>query len=333
MVDPENKYLNSPPWDGNDFPGDIPVNYDTFEDFLDSYDRYLRYLISCSIPQNDNILAGRPAIILTLSSALIQGCVKSGKSLLEGGALYNQTFPNFTCLVTAADSLAAIKKCVYEDKKLTLEQLAELCRDNFEGNETMRQYLLNKCPKYGNDDPQVDIFAKFIYDIIADEIAKYNNIFGAAYAPQYFGFHAPSTHAYTTAATPDGRRHGEAPSGTFGGDMGRETKGLTALFNSATSFDHTFSSGGLNVNARLSPMFLDTEENIDKMIDVLIAYFQKGGMETQINCISGEILRDAQKNPEKHRDLCVRIAGQSAYFVDLSFAFQEQIIKRTEHAR
>ena len=331
IVEADNNFLNDANWNGKNFPADIPVDYETFEDLLDAYEKYLRYLLRASIKHSDDILAYRPEIIMTLSSALIQGCIESGKSLLEGGALYNQTFPNFTSLVTAADSLAAIRKCVYEDKKLTLGELAGLCRDNFRENEGMRQYLLNRCPKYGNDDPEVDGLAKFIYDIIADEIAKHKNIFGAAYAPQYFGFHAPSTHAYTTAATPDGRLHGEATAGTLGGDMGRERKGLTALFCSATSFDHTLSSGGLNVNARLLPTILETEEDIDKIVDLLVAYFHKGGMEVQINCISKEILLDAQKHPENYRDLCVRISGQSAYFNDLSRTFQEQIIKRVEH--
>ena len=318
-------------WGGEDFPEDIPMEYESFEDFLNAYEKYLRHLLRWSVENSNARLSHRPEIIITLSSCLTQGCIESGKTLLDGGALYNQTFPNFTSLVTAADSLAAIRKCVYEDKKITLEELAELCRNNFENGENMRLYLLNKCPKYGNDDPEVDSLAKFIYDIIADEYSKYKNIFGDVYAPQYFGFHAPSTHAYTTAATPDGRKHGEAPAGTLGGDMGRETKGLTALFNSVTSFDHTLSSGGLNVNARFHPTVLSTDEDMDKMIDLLIAYFHKGGMEVQINCVSKEILLDAQKHPEKYKDLCVRISGQSAYFNELSRALQEQVIKRVEH--
>lgn len=318
-------------WGGADFPEDIPVEYENFGDFLYAYEKYLRYLLCCSVKSSNDILSRRPEIMLTLSSALTQGCIESGLAILEGGALYNQTFPNFTSLVTAADSLAAIRKCVYEDKKLTLDELAELCRNNFEGNENTRLYLLNKCPKYGNDEPEADSLAKFVYDIVADEFAKHKNVFGGAFAPQYFGFHAPETHAFTTAATPDGRRHGEAPAGTLGGDMGREAKGLTALFNSVTSFDHTLASGGLNVNARFSPTVLETNRDIEKMIDLLIAYFHKGGMEVQINCISKETLLDAQKHPERHKDLCVRISGQSAYFIQLTPAFQEQIIKRVEH--
>ena len=318
-------------WGGANFPGGINLEFGSFEDFLASYEQYLRHLIRCSVKSSDNILAGRPDITLTLSSALTQGCIESGLSLLDGGALYNQTFPNFTSLVTAADSLAAICKCVYTDKKLTIGELAELCRNNFENGENMRLYLENRCPKYGNDDPEADSLAKFIYDIVADELSKHKNVFGADFAPQYFGFHAPSTHAYTTAATPDGRRHGEATAGTLGGDMGREAKGLTALFNSATSFDHTLSSGGLNVNARFHPTVLGTDEDMEKMIDLLIGYFHSGGMEVQINCVSKETLLDAQKRPEKHKDLCVRISGQSAYFTELSVALQNQIIKRVEH--
>jgi len=326
--------LNNP-WSGYwpdlTFPDDIPIDHDNFDNLLNAYEFYLRSLLKSGIRANRNTINWKPAIVLTITSTLVDRCIESGKAILEGGALYNQTYINFTGLVTAADSLAAIRKCVFEDKKLTLDGLAEICRNNYESSENIRLYLLNKCPKFGNDDPKADSLAKFIYDIVADELFKHKNVYGDTFAPQYFGLTIPEYQAYTLAATPDGRLYGEAPSGTLGGDLGRDSNGMTALFNSVTSFDHTLSSGGLNVNLRINQTVLNTDEDMEKMIDLLISYFEKGGMEVQINCISKDILLDAQKHPEKHKDLCVRIAGQSTHFITLGPAQQLQVINRVEH--
>ena len=283
------------------------------------------------VEASNNYLAAKPAIILTISSVLIEGCIEKNLSAIEGGALYNQTFPNFTGLITAADSLAAIKKYVFEEKKSTLAELAQMCANNFENCESVRQYLLNRCPKYGNEDPEADALAGRILNIADDELLRHKNIYGAEYAPQYFGWRVIEEQSYTLAATPDGRRRGETPTGTLGGDQGRDRSGMTALLNSIVSLDHTKAPGGMNVNLRISGSVLEKDADTEKLIDMLLAYFHSGGMEVQINCVSKEQLADAQAQPEKYRDLCVRVAGQSLYFTELGRALQDQIIKRVEH--
>ena len=322
------------PWTLKEVPDHISLKFDTFEDFQKAYEEYLRCQLRQHVKDTNEILAAgaKMEINFTISSALLDGCIESGLCALDGGALYNQSFPNFSGQVTAADSLAAIRQYVFEEKKATLEELAQMCKDNFEGNEDVRQYLLNRCPKYGNGDPRADSLVGWIVGIIDDELLKHRNIFGDVYAAQQFGFTAVDRQATKLAATPDGRLYGEAPSATLGGDLGRERNGITALFNSVTSFDHTASPGGLNVNLRISPSILAKDDDLEKMIDLLITYFQNGGMEVQVNCVSKETLIDAQKRPEKYKDLCIRVSGQSLYFVELGIALQNQIISRVEHS-
>ncbi|MCL2741925.1 MAG: pyruvate formate lyase family protein, partial [Oscillospiraceae bacterium] len=177
-------------WPKVAFPEDIDTGYETFEDFLGAYERYLRHLLKATVSRSNDILNYKPEIILTVTSALVEGCVEKGRPILDGGATYNQVFPNFTSSVTAADCLAAIRKAVYEDKRVTIEGLADACRRDFDGDEGLRLYLLNRCPKYGNDDPKADDMAKFVYDTVADELSRHVTAWGDAFAPQYFALHA-----------------------------------------------------------------------------------------------------------------------------------------------
>jgi len=318
-------------WAWEDIPDHIPLDFETFGDFKNAYETYLQYLLQGLVKQSDSHLSEKMEIGYTIGSALLEGCIEDGVFANDGGTLYNQTSPNLTALVTAADCLAAIRQYVFDEKRSTLEELAQMCKDNFEGSEDVRQYLLNRCPKYGNGDSSVDSLAAWILEVVDDELMSHKNIYGDVYMPQHFAWRIIDEQSYTLAATPDGRLYGEAPSGTLGGDQGRERSGMTALFNSVTSLDHTKAPGGLNVNLRVSRSLLEKDEDVEKMIDLLLTYFKNGGMEVQVNCISKEKLVDAQKHPEKYRDLAVRVSGQSLYFVELGLALQNQIINRIEH--
>jgi formate C-acetyltransferase len=319
-------------WTRYEFPEDIPVEYASFEEFQESYRLYLGYLVKKLVERTNGHLSRKLAAAYPLPSVLIEDCIETGVAVTDGGARYKQTFPNFVGLVTAADSLSAIRQCVYEDKKLTLEELADVCRNNFEGHEDTRLYLLNKCPKFGNGDKKADEMVKWVYDLVAEELGKHDNIYGIKYAPCYFGEMQYVLQAHHTAATPDGRRLGEAVTPTLGGDQGRDRTGMTALINSVTAFDHTLSPGGLSANFAVSPLSLKSEEDIDMLISALLTYFEKGGMQAQFNHVSGEKLRNAQENPENHRNLLVRVAGFSGYFVNQVREIQDQLIERTEHA-
>ena len=326
VEDPKFKY-----WSDGHVPESALRGFDDFESLMEAYEEYLGHLLSVIRERADSALSHRARVSLTLSSALLEGCVEKGVPANEGGATYNQTFPTFTGLVTAADSLAAIEKAVFEDGVVSLAELAEACRENYAGREWLRQYLLNRCPKYGNEDGAADGIALRIMRAVDGGLTPYRNLYGAQFGPQYFGWKVIDEQSYTLAATPDGRRHGETPTGTFGGDQGRDRNGLTALLNSTASLDHTLAPGGLNVNARISASILGTDEDVGKMADALIAYFKSGGMEVQVNCVSKEQLLDAQRNPDGYRDLCIRVSGQSLYFTELGLALQNQIISRAEH--
>ena len=149
--------------------------------------------------------------------------------------------------------------------------------------------------------------------------------------PCYFGEMQYGPQAENTAATPDGRRCGEAISPTLGGDQGRDCAGMTALLLSATSFDHTLTSGGLVANVSLNHELLQRDGDTNKVIDLMLTYFTRGGMQLQFNCISPALLRQAQQCPEQHRDILVRVAGFSGYFIQQIPAIQEQVIARMEH--
>ncbi|MCL2666008.1 MAG: hypothetical protein FWE82_10380 [Defluviitaleaceae bacterium] len=318
-------------WPSHVFPSEIPLDFKSFDDFSSAYVKYLKFLLKLLAENSNEYLSRKADIRYTLTSALTRDCIENGLSLAEGGARYNHTFPNFVGLVTASDSLAAIKKCVYEDRLLSLEELAKICKNNFEGREDIRLYLLNKCPKYGNDDADADEMAKLVYDTVAETLPEFTNHLGVPYAPCYFGEMQYGPHAKNIAATPDGRRFGEAITPTLGGDCGRDASGITALINSVTCYDHTLTPGGLAANFAVSPFSFKDENDFPHMVTLLKAYFSKGGMQAQFNRISKETLLDAKKNPDKHRGLLVRVAGFSGYFVDQQPVIQDQIIERVMH--
>ena len=151
--------------------------------------------------------------------------------------------------------------------------MADYCRTNFAGREEERQYLLRECPKLGNDDARTDALATWIFNRVAEELARYRSSFGEVYAPQYFGFVTHGRRGAVTAATPDGRREGEAVSGTLGGDAGTDTSGPTALLRSATGFDHRLAPGGISLNLAFSPTALRGAEDIERVVDMLLAYY------------------------------------------------------------
>lgn len=316
-------------WPEHETPDGLVGEYATFTDFQQAYANYLAFLLQLDVKLSNERISAPLPFPVTLSSAFLEGCLERGIPAHAGGTIYHHTFPNYTGLVTAADSLVAIRRCVYEEHRFSLTELAEACRANYAGYEDMRRQLLN-CPKYGNGDEEADEMLKWLYDFVAATLETEKNSFGFPYAPCYFGEQQYGPQADDTAATPDGRRHGEAISATLGGDQGRDRQGITALLLSATSFDHTAASGGLVANVTLDPQLLQREDDTDKVIDLMLTYFAREGMQLQFNCISPDLLREAQQCPVEHRHILVRVAGFSGYFVDLHPAIQQQIIDRVD---
>jgi len=313
-------------------PDGLIGDYPTFDDFLNAYEAYMDYSIDTMVQDTEVWFSRMPENTpVLLSSAFITGSIESGRHATLGGAQCSQTFPTFVGFVNAINSLLAIKSLVYEKQQMTLADISRACRNNFAGDETLRSALQNSCPRYGNDDPQADDLAVRVYNRICEHTLSHRNRYGKSYGAQFFGWQTHGVRGSVTAASPDGRLSGQAVSGTLGGDAGSDRSGPTALLASVTSFDHTLAAGGLAVNIAITPNSIHTDADLDRIIDLTLAYFNMGGMQLQFNCVSPETLRDAQEHPEEYPTLMVRVAGYSDRFININKTLQDDIILRTNH--
>ena len=265
-------------------------------------------------------------------SSCIEHCMESGKDLSQGGAKYN-IGPVITGigLAVTANSLAAVKKLVFEDKVCTMETLVNALRANWEGYEDLRQQAKD-CPKYGNDQDDVDDLAVEIANHFYREIHQYKDIFGSPFLTAFMGISNYIPMGRVLGATPDGRKHGEPSSEGVSPFVGTDTSTPLAAMRSAAKLNQEVHSGGTLLNLRLNPELVATKRgqaNLGAMVQTL---FSLGAFHVQFNCISSETLRDAQAHPENYKDLLVRVAGYSTQFVNLSRSMQDAIIARTEHS-
>ena len=267
-----------------------------------------------------------------LASCLIPNCVKNGKDITAGGARYHWTPPFGVGLATAADSLAAIKKTVFDDGALSLAQLNQAL-NRAEGEEWERiRWLLNKAPKYGNDNPAVDGLAKCVSEIFFDEVEKYSTWRGGHFVGGLFSLSSTVPHGWHTGATADGRRAGSPVSDSISPTNSADQSGPTAVLLSASSLDHARCMGGNVLNLKFTPGAIRAAGSLKKFSSLLKTYLvDLHGLEVQVNVVSVETLRAAQREPEKHRDLIIRVSGYSARFTELAREIQEDIISRTEH--
>lgn len=262
------------------------------------------------------------------NSVFIRGCIEDGRDCTDRDNEYFSTTIGLG-LTNVADSLAAIKKMVLDNKEITMDELIQACRSNFEGHENLRQRLINKAPKFGNDDDYVDLIAREVHVRSNEEIKKFKNFNGqhflldSSIAAGYFGL------SKTAGATPDGRRDGEPCSDALLSPMaGRDRKGPTAVLKSLSKIPVTY----LHLfNQKFLPQFLKGD-NKRLFIQYLRTWGELGIFHVQFNVVDTEMLLDAQKHPENYQDLIVRVAGYSAYYVDLSADLQNEVIKRTEQA-
>ena len=263
-------------------------------------------------------------------SCLVSDCLAKGKSIDEGGARYNHIMPTFVGVSNVIDSLVAIEELVVKQKKLTVKEFLDILDSNYEGKEDLRQYIINKLPHYGTDDDRADKFAQQVSDAILAACKGINTYRHSILVPGTFTYIENATLGAVTPATPDGRLAGKPLAASSSATAGREVKGPTAAILSATSWDHSPYMGGIVVNLKFAPGQM-SGENEDHVLALLRTFIERRGMEVQINCISNEMLRDAQANPENYKDLLVRVSGFSAYFTHLPKLVQEEVIDRNEH--
>jgi formate C-acetyltransferase len=263
-------------------------------------------------------------------SVLIDDCIENGRDYEDGGPRYNTTYIMGVGIGTLTDSLAAIKYHVFDKKNLTMEQLLTSLKENFQGNEVIRQMLWNKTPKYGNDDEYADRLLKASFDAFHHAVSGRKNTRGGFYAVNFL---STTCHVYfgsVVGATPDGRRANEPVSEGVSPVQGADTHGPTAVIKSVARIDQVL-TGGTLLNQKFSPSLLDGDEGINNLAHLIRSYFKLDGHHIQLNVVTAETLRAAQADPEKYRDLIVRVAGYSDYFCDLSKTLQDEIIARTEH--
>lgn len=310
-----------------------------FDQVLNCWDRVIREMCrQCTIIDAtcDMVLEQDTADILC--SALTDDCIERGLNMKEGGAVYDFISDLQVGIANLADSLAAIKKVVFEDQKVTPAELWEALQADFEGekNEHIRR-LLQEAPKYGNDDDYVDRLVVDAYNVYIDEMKKYHNTrygrgpIGGVYYAGTSSISANVPQGAGTLATPDGRKAGEALAEGCSPSHGADVNGPTAVFKSVSKLPTKEITGGVLLNQKVTPQMLEKEENRRKLIQLLRTFFNRlHGYHVQFNVVSRDTLLDAQKHPENHRDLIVRVAGYSAFFNVLSRKTQDDIIERTE---
>jgi pyruvate-formate lyase len=266
-------------------------------------------------------------------SALTENCVEKGKDITNGGTIYNRAGVNLFGISNVANSLAAIKKLVFEHKSLSLDELSEALKANFEDNEGLRQRLLNTAPKYGNDDDYVDAIAREEAEFYCREVGKYRTAEDEPFHPLIFSATTQAIYEFgpKTGASADGRRAGDHLTINVDPARGTDLKGITASVKSVAKLNYLETPGGISHIIDVHPSAVAGPEGTEKLASVIKTYFQQGGMEIGVNIFGEKELRDAQKHPEKYRNLCVRVFGFSTQFINLSPELQEYVIARTKH--
>lgn len=265
-------------------------------------------------------------------SMTMEGCIENGLDVTAGGTKYNSTGLNACGMSNVCDSLAAIRKVVYEDKQMSLKEFAEIVNSDFEGHENLLRYVKKKCPKFGNDDDSVDLLMKDMVKQVAEVVNNATNPRGGKYV---FGLYSVEDHAIMgtyTGTTPDGRLKGFPLANAIAPVQGSDTQGPTAIINSVVKTDLSVATNLMVLDLKFNPQFFRNKMHTDALRALIQSYFDRGGLEIQFNVIGRETLEDACEHPDKYEDLVVRVSGFSAYFITLREASKVDIINRTEYA-
>lgn len=308
-----------------------PAGFKSMEELMKAFEKQLNYFVNIKI-EGSNIIekifgAHIPTPFLSL---IIDDCVTHGTDYINGGARYNTNYIQGVGMGTVTDSLAAINQHIFTEKTCSMKQLVAALENNFKGSDDLHFRLVYKTPKYGNDDDRADDQLRKVFELYFQAIDGKKSPRGASYRINLL----PTTcHVYfgsVMQASADGRMAGTPVSEGISPVQGADTKGPTAVLKSAAKIDH-LRTGGTLLNQKFAPSFFEDDSAIRKLSGLVRSYFRLDGHHIQFNVVDAQTLRDAQKHPEKHRDLIVRVAGYSDYFNDLGEDLQNEIIKRTEH--
>jgi pyruvate formate-lyase/glycerol dehydratase family glycyl radical enzyme len=307
-----------------------PTQFSSYDELFAAFQQQLKHFVDIKVRGNQVIerlyAAFMPSPFLSI---LIDDCIAKGMDYNAGGARYNTSYIQGVGIGTITDSLSAIKEHVFEQCNLSMSELLEILHADFVGYERQRQMLLNRTPRYGNDDESADEIMVAAFKAYHDTVTGRHNTRGGFYAIDML----PTTcHVYfgsVMGASPDGRRAGTPLSEGISPVQGADRHGPTAVLKSAARMDH-LSTGGTLLNQKFTPSLLADDTGLDSLVHLVRTYFKLDGHHIQFNVVDAATLRAAQKNPEQYRDLIVRVAGYSDYFCDLSQALQDEIIARTE---
>ena len=358
--------------------GDV-TQMKTFDEFFDAYKKQMEYCISLLVNADNAIdVAHAERCPLPFLSCMIDDCLKEGKSVQEGGAVYNFTGPQGFGIANMADGLFAIRKLVYEDKKVSMKELKEALAWNYDkgldaqsagdmtemimkamqkagrnvdastaegllktfmgmkpGEQKTQRFkeihdMIDEVPKFGNDIPEVEYFAREVAYTYSKPLQKYNNPRGGKFQAGLYPVSANVPLGGQTGATPDGRYAHTPVADGVSPSAGKDVKGPTAAATSVSRLDHFIVSNGTLFNQKFHPSALSGREGLEKFVALIRGYFDQKGMHMQFNVVDRQTLLDAQEHPEKYKHLVVRVAGYSALFTTLSRSLQDDIIRRTE---
>jgi pyruvate formate-lyase/glycerol dehydratase family glycyl radical enzyme len=308
-----------------------PLKFKSFDELYAAFDRQLQYIADLKIRVNNYIermyASYAPAPFL---SVVIRDCIAKGRDYYDAGPRYNTNYIQCCGIGTISDSLSAIKKHVFDEVEISMEQLLPALRNNFKDQEALRLRLVNKTPFYGNDDDYADSIMQRVYDSLFKAIDGKPNTKGSSY---HLNMLSTTCHIYfgkKLGASANGRLATMPISDGTSPSHGADRKGPTAVIKSLGKMDQ-IKSGGTLLNQRFLPGVLAGDEGIDNLTHLIRSYFKLNGHHIQFNIVDSRTLRHAQAAPDEHRDLLVRVAGYSDYFVDLDQNHQEEIIARTEH--
>lgn len=308
-----------------------PRTFKTYEELYEAYHKQMVHFVNMKLAVNNYIermfSLYAPATFLSL---FIDDCISKGKDYYSGGARYNTTYIQCTGLGTITDCLSTLKKHVFEEKRFSMDELLTAVSNNFEGNEKMRQYIINRTPFFGNDDDYADSIAVKVYDDLVEAIEGHPNTRGGKTQLNMLSTTCHNYFGSVCGASVNGRLAKFAISDGTSPAHGADTNGPTAVIKSLGKLDQT-KSGGTLLNVRFVPTLLKRDEDLKKLVSLIRAYFNMGGHHIQFNIVDTQTLLDAQKEPENYKDLLVRVAGYSDYFNDMTEQLQNEIIARTEN--
>lgn len=310
-----------------------PREFNSFDDLTEAFREQLRYFLDMAISCQLMRYALHPDLVpLPFTSGLVNDCIRRGKGIDQGGVRWRKLFAASPFgMVNTANSLVAIRKVVYEDNALSINKLLEALQADFEGYEDIRQ-MLWKVTKYGNDDDDADLMVNELYQMAIDIISQYKNPWSDPLASMFGGVTFHYYFGSTTGALPDGRKaRTPLADATLSAFPSTDLHGPTAVIKSATKID-TIRSLGTILNLKFTPQVLKSTYDLRKFLSLIKTYFDLGGWHIQFNVVDRKTLIEAQKKPDEYRDLLIRVAGFSMFWVDLAPEIQNEIIARTEHS-